>query len=47
MAQIVDLIVASHVTTAMLVSSTMVLMAKHPAVASKLQKELTGTNSNP
>mmetsp|Transcript_36981 Transcript_36981/g.67847 ORF Transcript_36981/g.67847 Transcript_36981/m.67847 type:complete len:543 (+) Transcript_36981:128-1756(+) len=46
-AQIVDLIVASHVTTARHVSSTMVLMAKHPDVASKLQKELAGTNSTP
>lgn len=39
--QIIDLTIASYITSASLTSSVILLMAKHPDVAAKLQKELT------
>jgi cytochrome P450 len=39
-AQIVDLIIASYITSSAVVSSAMIMIAKHPDIALKLQKEL-------
>lgn len=46
-AQIVDLIIASYITSSAVVSSTMILIAKHPEVALKLQKDLVEKCATP
>lgn len=45
-AQIFELVIDSYVTSASVVSSVMILMAKHPDIAAKLQKELSDTVKN-